>query len=86
MPGRTVQTTGGHAVMRDLQAAAAMTTTTRGTGLGHLLEGVRGIAIETAIKIEIEVEAGSKIAIEIISNGLTGAEAEQQKQESMTKA
>ena len=80
MPERTARTTGGRAITRDLQAAAATATTTQGAGLGRLLREVRGIAIGIAIKIEIEVKIGSKIAIGIIPDGLTGAKAKQRKQ------
>ena len=78
MPGRTVRTTGGRAITRALQAATATTATAQGAGLGHLLGEVRGIAIGIIIKIEteIEVETGSKIAIGIVPDCLTGAEAD----------
>ena len=80
IPGRTVRTTGGRAITRDLQAAAATATITQGAGLGHLLREVQGIVTAIEIEIEIEVEIGSKIAIGIISNGLTGAKAKQRTQ------
>ena len=65
MPGRTARTTGGRVITKDLQAAAATTTTTQGAVLGHLLGEVLGIAIEIAIdmKIEMKAIAGAEIAI-----------------------
>ena len=58
MPGRTAQTTGGRVIMRDLQAVAAMVTTTQGEGVGYLLGEVRSIAIGIAIEVEISRDRG----------------------------
>ena len=57
MPGRTARTTGGCVITKDLQAAAAATTTTQGADLGHLLGDFLGIAMGIAIEIKIEMEA-----------------------------
>ena len=59
------RTTGGRIITKDLQAAALTATTAQGAGLGHLLGKVLCITIGTAIeiKIEMEVVAGTKIAI-----------------------
>ena len=82
MPRRTARTTGGRAITRDFRAATAMATTTQRAGLGHLLGDVRSIAIgiALAIKIKMEVETGSEIAVGIVPDGLIGAKTEPRKQ------
>ena len=75
MPGRTARTTGGRVIAKDLQAAAATTTTTQETDLGHPLGEVLGIAIGIAIELKIEMKAvtGAEIAIGTAPCGQTGA-------------
>ena len=65
----------GQLHIKDLQVAAATTTTTQGAGLSHLLGEVLGIAIGIAIEIKIEMEAvaGAEIAIGTVPGGQTGA-------------
>ena len=45
---------------------AVAATKTQEAGIGYLLGEVRGIAIGITIKIETEIDKGSKIAIRIV--------------------